>query len=301
MYRKNGARQWAAGYDGGNAAHPQRLNVRFSGSPAPATNRMNWPVCPTSWSICPFKGTRNWPTALAISEAVEGVGRHDERCNRPRDDLLLVARWPSVHADRALPVILDLILKPAPGAGRDGEGAGGHPRRTADDQRLPSPGVRPAHRPCPVARPGHGPGRGVAPRSRWRPSAWTTWAGTWNSQYRPNNTVIGIARRCQPRRSGAFRRGRYERMGSRRYADLAAGVRSPVRRRAGHPAGHSGRRKTPAFAWGYRAFSMNDPDRYAATVMNGLLGDGMSSRLFQKPAGKPRADLRLPQFTDQLP
>ena len=26
---------------------------------------------------------------------------------------------------------------------------------------------------------------------------------------------------------------------------------------------------------------MNDPDRYAATVMNGLLGDGMSSRLFQ--------------------
>ena len=63
----------------------------------------------------PFKGTRNWPTALAISEAVEGVGGMMNAAT-DREMTSFWCKVASVHADRALPVILDLILHPAPGA-----------------------------------------------------------------------------------------------------------------------------------------------------------------------------------------
>ena len=57
----------------------------------------------------PFKGTRSWPTALAISEAVEGVGG----IMNAATDREMTSFWckvASVHSDRALPVIFDLIL-----------------------------------------------------------------------------------------------------------------------------------------------------------------------------------------------
>ena len=59
----------------------------------------------------PFKGTRNWPTALAISEAVEGVGGMMNAAT-DREMTSFWCKVASVHADRALPVVLDLILHP---------------------------------------------------------------------------------------------------------------------------------------------------------------------------------------------
>ena len=64
----------------------------------------------------PFKGTRHWPTPLAISEAVEGVGG----IMNAATDREMTSFWckvASVHADRALPVLLDLVRHPLLDAG----------------------------------------------------------------------------------------------------------------------------------------------------------------------------------------
>ena len=59
----------------------------------------------------PFKGTRSWPTALAISEAVEGVGGI-MNASTDREMTSFWCKVASVHADQAIPVLLDLILHP---------------------------------------------------------------------------------------------------------------------------------------------------------------------------------------------
>ena len=59
----------------------------------------------------PFKGTRGWPSALAVSEAVEGVGGIMNAATE-REMTSFWCKVASVHADRALPVLLDLITHP---------------------------------------------------------------------------------------------------------------------------------------------------------------------------------------------
>ena len=71
------------------------------------------------------------------------------------------------------------------------------------------------------------------------------------------------------------------------------GGRSPERRAAGRRAGSSAlvlSRPTEQahLTFGWRAFDLHDPDRYALAVLNQVLGGGMSSRLFQEIRETPR-------------
>ena len=101
------------------------------------------------------------------------------------------------------------------------------------------------------------------------------------SHYRADNTVVVVV--------GSFDAGDALELVSRAFA--------PLRRRtskAGAPCGAGRRGVSPSLvsvekdvqqtqlALGYRTFGISDPRKYAASVMDAILGRGMSSRLFQE-------------------
>ena len=98
-------------------------------------------------------------------------------------------------------------------------------------------------------------------------------------QYRPNNTVIGIA--------GAISHGDAVRLVATATEDWLPADPLPWEPFSA-PASDAPsilleRRSTEdtSICMGLPGFALADADRYAATVLNGVLGDGMSSRLFQ--------------------
>lgn len=225
----------------------------------------------------PFKGTRSWPTALAISEAVEGVGGMMNAAT-DREMTSFWCKVASVHADRALPVIFDLILNPLM------DPAEMEKEREVILDELRMTNDYPAQV-CDL----------LIDRALWPDQAMgRDVGGTAESvaaislddvsrymeqQYRPNNTVIGIA--------GAIAHDeavRFVADATREWAPGDTLTWQPVSAPSNDaPAILLENRVTEdtSICLGLPGFAMGDPDRYAATVMNGLLGDGMSSRLFQ--------------------
>ena len=225
----------------------------------------------------PFKGTRTWPTALAISEAVEGVGGMMNAAT-DREMTSFYCKVASVYADRALPVLLDLIRHPL----LDPVEMEKEREVILDELRMTN------DYPAEVCGllidralwPGQAMGRDVGGDPA------TVGAITLDDvrqymerQYRPNNTVVGIA-------------------GNLSHDDainLVAGAAADWL--PGEPLGWEPFAPTanaaPAILLDQRAaedtnicmglpgLTLTDPDRYAAIVMNGVLGEGMSSRLFQ--------------------
>ena len=225
----------------------------------------------------PFKGTRRWPTALAISEAVEGVGG----VMNAATDREMTSFWckvASVHAYRALPVLLDLILHPL----LDPIEMEKEREVILDELRMTN------DYPAQVCDllidralwPGQAMGRDVGGTQE------TVAAITLDDvrqymerQYRPNNTVIGIAGAIGHRDAVAI-------------VDAAAAHWEPAPVLEWEPASAPSpdapailleRRPTEdtSLCIGMPGLPLSDPDRYAATVFNSILGDGMSSRLFQ--------------------
>ena len=225
----------------------------------------------------PFKGTRSWPTALAISEAVEGVGGFMNAAT-DREMTSFWCKVASVHADRALPVVLDLILHPL----LDPVEMEKEREVILDELRMTN------DYPAQVCDllidralwPDQAMGRDVGGTPE------TVAAITLDDvrrymerQYRPNNTVIGIA--------GAISHG-----DAVAIVNAAAAHWEPAPVLGWEPASAPPadapailleRRPTEdtSLCIGMPGLSLDDPDRYAATVFNGILGDGMSSRLFQ--------------------
>ena len=225
----------------------------------------------------PFKGTRSWPTALAISEAVEGVGGI-MNASTDREMTSFWCKVASVHADQAIPVLLDLILHPLL------DPAEMEKEREVILDELRMTNDYPAHV-CDL----------LIDRAMWPDQAMGRDVGGtaetvsairlddvrdyMERQYRPNNTVIGIA--------GAITDAEAVNMVStatKRWLPAEPLEWQPVT-----PADDAASkvllddRKTEEtnICIGLPGFALTDEDRYAATVLNGILGDGMSSRLFQ--------------------
>ena len=225
----------------------------------------------------PFKGTRSWPTALAISEAVEGVGGMMNAAT-DREMTSFWCKVASVHAGSALPVLLDLILHPLL------DPVEMEKEREVIQDELRMTNDYPAQV-CDLLIdralwPDQAMGRDVGG------TAETVAAITLDDvrryreqQYRPNNTVVGIA-------------------GAITHADSVALIDAATRHwqpgtllnwePAVPPPADSAtvlmdRRDTEetSVCMGLPGFALADDDRYVATVFNGVLGDGMSSRLFQ--------------------
>ena len=225
----------------------------------------------------PFKGTRRWPTALAISEAVEGVGGMMNAAT-DREMTSFWCKVASVHADRALPVILDLVRHPLL-----------DPVEMEKEREVILDELRTTN-----DYPGEVCGL-LIDRALWPEQAMgRDVGGTADSvaainlddvrrymerQYCPNNTVIGIAGGISHDAAVRLIAGATDDWQPAE-ALLWEPATAPT---ADAPAILLDHRVTEdtSICIGLPGFALADSDRYAATVLNGVLGDGMSSRLFQ--------------------
>jgi predicted Zn-dependent peptidase len=222
-----------------------------------------------------FKGTKRFPSTRAISEAIEGVGGSFNAAT-DRESTVYWVRVPRREAIRAMDVLGELIVRP----NLDEQEIEGE--RTVIVEEIRSYLDDPAEYAQTLfqqAMFGTGSlGREICGDEdgiRALPS--DTIRGFWRTMYRPANTVIAVA-------------GDLDHAGS---VDLAAGAfgtgNGVVPRFSAAPALPAGERAllkarrdtTQAqLIVGVPALRRDHPDAWILAVLNGVLGDGMSSRLF---------------------
>ena len=226
-----------------------------------------------------FKGTENWPTARHVSEAIEGVGGI-MNASTDREVTVFWCKVARLHFHQAFSVLLDLVLHPL----LDPEEM--EKEREVIQEELRMTNDYPSHRVDllidEMLWPEQSMGRDVG--------------GTLESvnninvdqvreymlrQYNPANTVIAVAgnidhdevvdlvnnatRDWQPRESLAWQPV------IDRCPENGVGPVARVEQRQADQA---------HICLGMPGISLTDPDRFALVILNGVLGDGMSSRLF---------------------
>ena len=222
-----------------------------------------------------FKGTRRFPSTRSISEAIEGVGGSFNAAT-DRESTVYWVRVPRREATRAMDVVGELIVRPNLAETEiDGE-------RTVIVEEIRSylddPGEF-AQTLFQQAMFGTGSlGREICGDEdgiRALPS--NTIRDFWRTMYRPANTVIAVAGDLEHDEAvelaaTAFGTGNGAVPGFAPAPDLPAGERALLRAR---------RDTTQAqLIVGVPALRRDHPDAWTLAVLNAVLGDGMSSRLF---------------------
>ncbi len=221
-----------------------------------------------------FKGTAAYPTTRAISEAIEGVGGSFNAAT-DRESTVYWVRVPRREAMRAVDVLGELIVRPT----LDHDEIEGE--RTVIIEEIRSYLDDPTEF-CQtlfqVAMFGDGPlGREICgDEAGIRALPATSIRDFWQQTYRPANTVIAIAgdldhQEAVDLASAAFGTGNGAVPGFGPAPLLPAGPRIMV-----------GKRETTQaqICIGVPALRRDHPDAWTLSVLNGVLGDGMSSRLF---------------------
>jgi predicted Zn-dependent peptidase len=221
-----------------------------------------------------FKGTAAYPSTRSISEAIEGVGGSFNAAT-DRESTVYWVRVPLREAARAVDVIGELIVRPRL-ADRDIES-----ERAVIVEEIRSYLDDPSEY-CQIlfqtAMFGDGPlGREICgEESDVRALPDTVIREFWGSAYRPANTVVAIAGDLDhPEALGlasqAFGTGNGAVQGYAAAPDLPAGPRVMVGKRSTNQA---------QVCIGLPALRRDHPDSWTLAVLNTVLGDGMSSRLF---------------------
>ncbi|HEY2915887.1 MAG TPA: pitrilysin family protein [Candidatus Limnocylindrales bacterium] len=221
-----------------------------------------------------FKGTSRYPTTRALSEAIEGVGGSFNAAT-DRESTVYWARVPLREAARAMDVLGELVCRPALS-----------PQEIDRERDVIIEEIRgylddPAEH-CQIlfqeAMFGRGPlGREICGDEHdvrdLRPERIREF---WASRYRPANVVVSIAGDLDHGAAvglaeTAFGRGNGHLAGFDPSPALPAGERVAL-----------GRRDTAQaqLCVGVPALPRDHPDSWTLAVLNGVLGDGMSSRLF---------------------
>ena len=221
-----------------------------------------------------FKGTQRYPTSRAISEAVEGVGGSANAAT-DRESTVYWARVPLREAARAMDVLGELVVRPRL------EDADIDQERTVIVEEIRSYLDDPAEY-CQMliqtALFGEGPlGREICGDEagiRALPSA--AIRDFWSTTYRPANTVVAIAGDLSHDdalglATAAFGTGNGSIPLAAPAPSLPAGPRVLV-----------GRRDTTQaqLAIALPGLPRDHEDAWILAVLNAVLGDGMSSRLF---------------------
>jgi len=221
-----------------------------------------------------FKGTAEYPSSRAISEAVEGVGGSANAAT-DRESTVYWARVPRREATTAMRVLGQLVVRPRlDELDIDQE-------RTVIVEEIRSYLDDPseyAQMLIQQALFGDGPlGREICGDEngiRGMPSA--AIRGFWEAMYRPANTVVAVAgdvdhEEAVELAASAFGEGNGVVPAFDPAPELPAGPRVLT-----------GRRDTSQaqLAIAVPALRRDHPDAWALAVLNALLGDGMSSRLF---------------------
>jgi predicted Zn-dependent peptidase len=222
-----------------------------------------------------FKGTAAFPTTRAISEAVEGVGGSFNAAT-DRESTVYWARVPRRQAERAMDVLGDLIVRPRLESHEIDQ------ERAVIVEEIRSYLDDPAEY-CQIlfqqAMFGTGPlGREICGEEediRSLPEA--TIRDFWRAMYRPANTVVAVAGdiehdEVRDLAARAFGSGNGAVPAFEPAPALPAGERFLARRRDTTQA---------QVCLGVPALRRDHPDAWTLAVLNALLGDGMSSRLFQ--------------------
>ena len=225
-----------------------------------------------------FKGTKSWPTAKAISEAIEGVGG-GLNASTGREIVTYWARVPEPKFEQAVSVISSLVTEPI------------NDRDEVEKERdvileelamsRDDPHSRIGMISDEVTFPGHALGRDIAgtPESLKNIDR-EGLAGFMDTQYVPSSVVIAVA----------GNRTHAEVLDSvgKRFGDWKAGT-APAERETtiGIARGQAVRVENwdgeqANFVLTMPGIKHEDPDRWALSLMNVILGDGMSSRLFQR-------------------
>jgi predicted Zn-dependent peptidase len=222
-----------------------------------------------------FKGTAAYPSSRAISEAIEGVGGSFNAAT-DRESTVYWVRVPRREAERATRVLGELIVRPILDEHEIDQ------ERAVIIEEIKSYLDDPAEY-CQIlfqrAMFGTGPmGREICgdeagiralPEARIR--------DFWRTTYRPANTVVAVSGDIDHAETvalaaSAFGTGNGAVPSWAPSPDLPAGERFLIGAR---------RDATQAqLALGVPALRRDDPDTWTLTVLNGVLGDGMSSRLF---------------------
>ena len=226
-----------------------------------------------------FKGTRHYPEAGALSEAVEGGGG-SVNASTDRELTVYSARVPAEAASRAMEVVADLVFAPLL---RRRDLIGEKPV-IVDEIRMyvDSPGDHVFNLFDELLYGSHPLGREIAgsPRSVRRARHDTVLAH-WEHWYRPEKVVLAAA--------GAIRHDQVVKTAGRWFdADLAgqAPIPLPTPLEAPSPAAPGSLRvayrrlSQGNLCLGMPGVSRDDPDRWALDLLGAVLGDGMSSRLF---------------------
>ncbi len=221
-----------------------------------------------------FKGTGRYPTSRAISEAVEGVGGSANAAT-DRESTVYWVRVPRRRVETAVGVIGELIVRPRLAeADIDQE-------RTVIVEEIRSYMDDPseyAQTLMGLALFGDGSlGREICGDEagiRLLPSA--AIRDFWQARYRPGNVVVAVAGDLEHDEAvglvaEAFGTGDGAQSGFEAAPALPGGPRVLT-----------GRRDTTQaqLAIGLPALPRDHPDTWILTVLNAVLGDGMSSRLF---------------------
>ncbi len=225
----------------------------------------------------PFKGTRDWPTAMHISEAIEGVGG----MMNASTDREMTVYWVKVardHFPRAVSVLSDMILYPTldPVEVEKEREVILEELRASNDQ----PGFRADLLIDEALWPDQAMGRDVggsidSVRALQREEIHEYMC----RQYVPGNAVIATAGELTHEdvldhivpAFGGWQPGE-------------AGSWLPLEERNGQPNVRLEHRRTDQayICVGLPGVPLDHPDRYAMNLLNAILGGGMSSRLFQE-------------------
>ncbi len=221
-----------------------------------------------------FKGTQRYPTTRVISEAIEGVGGSFNAAT-DRESTVYWVRVPRRVASRAMEVIGELIVRPTLEV-RDIEN-----ERTVIIEEIRSYFDDPAEYSQILfqqAMFGDGPmGREICgDEAGIRALPAQTIHDFWASAYRPGNTVVAVSGDLEHAESvglaeEAFGRGTGAIPTYEPAPELPAGKRFTLARRETTQA---------QIVLGVPALRRDHPQSWDLAILNAVLGDGMSSRLF---------------------
>jgi predicted Zn-dependent peptidase len=221
-----------------------------------------------------FKGTAGYPSSRAISEAVEGVGGSANAAT-DRESTVYWARVPRREAPRAMGVLGELIVRPRlTDVDIDQE-------RTVIVEEIRSYLDDPAEYAQMLIQQalfGDGPlGREICGEEAGiRALPVGAIRDFWNAMYRPANTVVAVAGDIAHAEAVDLAAAAFG-TGNGRAPALVPAPALPA-----GPRVMTGRRDTTQaqLAIAVPALRRDHPDAWALAVLNAVLGDGMSSRLF---------------------